>query len=129
MDAVSAIESPWLLDERHGIATETGPAPEAGQPRKTADTREKREVRKTGNAGERRDARRSGDARNIIEALGNLFYLIQLDAEQPHLVRDYTAQAEERLNALIALLPERALPRDPHHGLKLVAAPTSGKPE
>jgi len=129
MDAVSAKESLWLADERHGNAPETGAAPGPGQPRNTADSREKRDARKTGDPGERRDARRSGDVRNIIEALGNLFYLIQLDAERADLVRDYTAQAEERLHALITLLPERALPRDPHHGLKLVPAPASSEPE
>ena len=67
------------------------------------------------------------DARNIIEALGNLFYLIHQDAENPALVRSYTAQAEERLRALQKALLESAPGRPPNKGLKIVAIPTSAQ--
>jgi hypothetical protein len=64
------------------------------------------------------------DARNIIEAINNLLYLVHLDAEDPDLVRNYAAQAEERLRAFGALLtdpPARAANR----GLKVVPIPNS----
>jgi hypothetical protein len=64
------------------------------------------------------------DARNIIEAINNLLYLVQLDAEDPGLVRNYAAQAEERLRAFGTLLtdpPARAANR----GLKVVPIPNS----
>jgi len=46
------------------------------------------------------------DARNVMEAIGNLLYLIQLDAEDPGLVRSYTSQAEERLAVLARIVHE-----------------------
>jgi len=61
------------------------------------------------------------DARNIIEALGNLLYLIHQDAEKPALVRSYTAQAEERVGALQTILLESARPQN--KGLKIVPPP------
>ena len=75
------------------------------------------------------DVPKTGDARNIIEALGNLFYLIQLDAENPSLVRNYTAQAEERLRALQILLPDSVLARGPNKGLKIVAVQGNVQPD
>jgi hypothetical protein len=63
-------------------------------------------------------------ARNIIEAINNLLYLVQLDAEDAGLVRNYAAQAEERLRAFGVLLtdpPSRAANR----GLKVVSVPNS----
>jgi hypothetical protein len=62
------------------------------------------------------------EVRNVIEALGNLLYLIELDAENPNLVRSYTGQAEERLMALQTLLPDSAA-RSTHKGLQMMAAP------
>jgi hypothetical protein len=44
------------------------------------------------------------NAMNILETLGNLTYLIQVDARDPSLVRSYANQAEERLVALRDLL-------------------------
>jgi hypothetical protein len=44
------------------------------------------------------------NAMNILETLGNLNYLIQVDARDPSLVRSYANQAEERLVALRDLL-------------------------
>ena len=147
MDAASAVESPWVVDERHGKGPETGAVPGTGETPKPADARESGDARETpdlckpGNAPESRkaresrngheprNARESRNARNIIETLANLFYLIQLDAQHPDLVREYTVQAEERLQALIALLPERTLSPDPHHGLRLVPVHGSGSPE
>jgi len=46
------------------------------------------------------------DARNVMEAIGNLLYLIQLDAEDSNLVRSYTSQAEERLAVLARIVHE-----------------------
>lgn len=60
------------------------------------------------------------DARDIIEALGNLLYLIHQDAEKPALVRSYTAQAEERISVLRTLLPELPATRGHHGGLRVV---------
>ena len=51
---------------------------------------------------------RRNDAHNIIEAVGNLLYLIQLDAAHPELVRSYVRQAEERLSRLGTLIPSPA---------------------
>ena len=51
---------------------------------------------------------RRSEARNILEAIGNLLYLIEVDHSDPDLVRAYTAQAEERVRALDALLEEPA---------------------
>jgi hypothetical protein len=65
------------------------------------------------------------DARNIVETLGNLLYLISVDAENPVLVRSYVGQAEERLRALQALLPECTPARPQHNGLKIVGVPNS----
>ena len=75
------------------------------------------------------DVPKTGDARNIIEALGNLFYLIQLDAENPSLVRNYIAQAEERLHALQTMLPDSVLARGPNKGLKIVAGQGGAQPD
>ena len=52
---------------------------------------------------------RRSEARNILESIGNLLYLIELDRNDPNLVRTYTAQAEERLRALDAWLDHPAL--------------------
>ena len=41
---------------------------------------------------------------NIAETLGNLAYLIRVDADDPSLVRSYADQAEERITALGNLL-------------------------
>lgn len=65
------------------------------------------------------------DARNIVETLGNLLYLITVDAEKPALVRSYIGQAEERLRALQGLLPESTPARPQHKGLKIVGIPNS----
>jgi len=46
------------------------------------------------------------DARNIIEAIGNLFYLIRMDSENAGLVQSYISQAEERLSVLAELIEE-----------------------
>jgi len=46
------------------------------------------------------------DVRNVMEAIGNLLYLIHLDSENPDLVRSYTTQAEERLAALARIVQE-----------------------
>ena len=46
------------------------------------------------------------DVRNVMEAIGNLLYLIELDAEDASLVRSYTTQAEERLAALARIVQE-----------------------
>ena len=43
-------------------------------------------------------------AMNIAETLGNLAYLIRVDADDPSLVRSYADQAEERITALGNLL-------------------------
>ena len=43
-------------------------------------------------------------ARNITETLGNLAYLIRVDAHDPLRVVDYAQQAEERVRALVELL-------------------------
>lgn len=61
------------------------------------------------------------DVRNIIEALGNLLYLIDQDADKPALLRSYAAQAQERLGALQALLLESISARPQNKGLKIVA--------
>jgi hypothetical protein len=37
------------------------------------------------------------EARNLVEAIGNLLYLIQVDSENAGLVRSYASQGEERL--------------------------------
>lgn len=58
------------------------------------------------------------DVRNIIEALGNLLYLIDQDADRPDLVRSYAAQSEERVGALQAIFLESARPQN--KGLKIV---------
>lgn len=53
-------------------------------------------------------------ARNITETLGNLAYLIRVDAHDPLRVMEYAQQAEERLRALgellrnVSLIPEEA---------------------
>ena len=60
------------------------------------------------------------DARNIIEALGNLLYLMHQDAEKPTLVRSYAAQAEERVGALQSLLLASTSSRPHNKGLKIV---------
>jgi hypothetical protein len=65
------------------------------------------------------------DARNIVEALGNLLYLISVDAENAALVRSYVGQAEERLRALQVLLPEPTPARPQNKGLKIVGVPNS----
>jgi hypothetical protein len=65
------------------------------------------------------------DARNIIETLGNLVYLIHTGAENPVLVRSYAGEAEERLRALKSLLPESAATRAHNKGLKIVPVPNS----
>jgi len=49
---------------------------------------------------------RRNEARNIIEAISNLLYLIQLDSKNPGLVQSYTSQAEERLGVLAGLMDE-----------------------
>ena len=43
-------------------------------------------------------------ARNITETLGNLAYLIRVDAHDPSRVQEYARQAEERVRALGELL-------------------------
>lgn len=43
-------------------------------------------------------------ARNITETLGNLAYLIRMDAHDPSRVLEYAQQAEERVRALGELL-------------------------
>jgi len=43
-------------------------------------------------------------ARNITETLGNLAYLIRVDAHDPSRVVEYAQQAEERVRALVELL-------------------------
>lgn len=45
-------------------------------------------------------------ARNITETLGNLAYLIRMDAHDPNRVLEYARQAEERVRALGELLRE-----------------------
>ena len=59
------------------------------------------------------------DARNLVETIGNLLYLMNVDAEDPSLVRSYVAQAEDRLRALQALVPASAT-RSHTNGLKVV---------
>ena len=66
---------------------------------------------------------RRTDARNIIEALGNLLYLIHQDADKPALVHNYAAQAEERVGALQTILLESAPARPQNKGLKIVPPP------
>ena len=65
------------------------------------------------------------EVHNIIEALGNLFYLIHVDVENPAVVRTYVAQAEERLRALQALVPESAAAPSHTKGPKVVPIATS----
>lgn len=62
------------------------------------------------------------EARNVIEAIGNLLYLIQLDAENANLVRSYTGQAEERLLALQTLIPDSPT-RSGSRNLKIITVP------
>jgi hypothetical protein len=45
------------------------------------------------------------DARNLVETIGNLLYLMNVDAQDPAMVRSYVAQAEDRLRVLQALVP------------------------
>ena len=53
------------------------------------------------------------DARNITETLGNLAYLIRVDAHDPSRVLEYAHQAEERVQALGELLRKATLtPRE-----------------
>ena len=59
------------------------------------------------------------DARNLVETIGNLLYLMNIDAEDPSLVRSYVAQAEDRLRALQGLMPVSAT-RSHNNGLKVV---------
>jgi hypothetical protein len=44
---------------------------------------------------------------NIAEAMGNLNYLIDADADNPELVRSYLHQSEEYLERLVALARAR----------------------
>lgn len=60
------------------------------------------------------------DARNLVETIGNLLYLVNIDAENPALVRSYVAEAEDRLRALQALVPESAPSRAHNKGPKIV---------
>lgn len=60
------------------------------------------------------------DARNLVETIGNLLYLVNVDAEDPALVRSYVAQAEDRLRALQALVPGSAAARGQNKGPKIV---------
>lgn len=59
-----------------------------------------------------------GEARNLVEAIGNLLYLIQVDSEDGGLVRSYTSQAEERLRVLAALISDSS-PRPAVKGPKV----------
>jgi hypothetical protein len=49
------------------------------------------------------------NARNITETLGNLAYLIRVDAHDPSRVMEYARQAEERVRALGELLRSMSL--------------------
>jgi hypothetical protein len=82
----------------------------------------------SGDAPRQGDAPQQADARNIIEALGNLCYLIHVDAENPALVRSYTAQAEERLRALAAVIPA-SVARSTGKGPRLVSMQPPGQPD
>lgn len=54
--------------------------------------------------GTHADLDQRAEVRNILETLGNLLFLIHLDAEEPERIRGYADEAHERLCALDAAL-------------------------